>query len=412
MSKIEKSTKWRKSRDKQLGRFVIRRDVYLKNGQLKQERYPHFEYKKFDKDELKVQEFLNKLNYRILKEEERKKNWEIQTSFLDTSLTGDAFYKYIYENTENEQYSQSVVSRVKKYFVDFFTAKKEYDYIQWQTLKSQRSLVNSLLKRELSIKTIITIRQNINQFYRFLHEESEGEIDLYKVSFPSLKNIIKKKHEVKRKSDNKFKDKRLSGDDYISEEILEKIIKRCKSGFRKKHFPEWAHPLQILPNIWLSYFFGLRRAETISIKVDDIKKDFLNVSRQQKNIKETKSLKHIQEKREVPHYYHDKEELLKTATIISKVVVMHPSTLTRIWGYLMEDMGYRFTYHNLRNSFCSNLFRDMNKLDISPADIQFSMGHKDIRTSMKYLRNYKKLDGAKPAFKTTDFDSYDLEDVI
>lgn len=412
MSKTSKTTKWRKSKDKSLGRFVIRRDVYLKNGKLKQERYPHIEYKKFDKDELKIQEFLNKLNYRILKEEKRKKNWDIQTSFLDTSLTGDAFYKYIFENTESETYSQAVVGRVKRYFVDFFTAKKDYDYIQWQTLKSQRMLVNHLLKKELAIKTILTIRQNINQFYRFLHEESEGEIDLYSVTFPSLKNIIKKKHEVKRKKENKFKDRRLSGQDYISEDVFEKIIKRCKNGFKNKHFPEWADPKKILPNIWLSYNFGLRRAETISVELDDIKKDFLKVSRQQKNIRETKSLKHIQESREVPHFYYGPTELVKTATVINSIITMHPATLTRVWGYLMEDMGLSFTYHNLRNSFCSNLFRDMNKLDISPTDIQFAMGHLDIRTSMKYLRNYQKLNGSKKVFRSKDFESLSLDDVI
>ena len=399
MSKSKKDYKWTLSWDSNANRYVVRRGP-------KQERYPAKEYKKFNQDKSKMEEFVNKLNYRLLREEERKKNWKIQTSFLKTTLIGDAFYNYIYENTRNEKYSMGVVSRVRRYFVDYFTGRKMYDYIEWQTLKSQRELVSWLLKKNLSIKTIDAIKQNINQFYQFLHEESDGEIDLYKVTFFSLKKAVRKKHEKERIKKNKHKDRRLSGDDYIDEETFKKIIARCKKGYKNPtHFEAWTEPKKILPYIWLSYYYGLRRSETIAVNTGEIKHEYLRIVCQQDTVEKTMPLKHGHDERCIPHYNINNLKVLKT--VLNEIKVIHPSSLTKIWGNLMKDMGLKFTYHNIRNSYCSNLFRDMNKLDISPAHIQLAMGHDDIRTTMKYLRDFRKMGNLVALFDEDELPRFD-----
>lgn len=57
----------------------------------------------------------------------------------------------------------------------------------------------------------------------------------------------------------------------------------------------------------------------------------------------------------------------------------------------MTKLKLNFTFHNLRNAFCSNALRDTQKLGISPTDIQLALGHLDFRTTMIYLRDYREL---------------------
>ena len=58
----------------------------------------------------------------------------------------------------------------------------------------------------------------------------------------------------------------------------------------------------------------------------------------------------------------------------------------------MDSMKLNFTLHNLRNTYISNLFRDMSLLGISLAEISLAAGHKDLRTSQQYLRDFRPLE--------------------
>jgi|GEM_PF-4041858 len=387
---IQQWSKWGAYWDKSANRFYVRRKKVLSDGKSEYERMPNKKYEAFCTSEQKINEFLERENYRKLREERAKKHWQLKTSFLSSKDTGKDFYDWVYTRTTNERYSRETVSYVKNHVVDYYEEKNKPDYIEWFDLNSQNELVLSLMDKSLSVETIKSIKQALNLFFQFLNEKSSGQIDRFKFTFPLLGSAAVRKYEKLRKENNKHRDKRLSGEDYIDEDTFHRILKFCSKQY--SDIRPSCQPNIMIPAIWLSYHYGLRRSESLAVDVECLKYDYLNVHRQIGKKGEFKELKWGHLNRKIPHFY-TSANLDEVHAYIESMPSINPDSLTKSWAYIMKEMKLGFTYHNLRNSYCTNLFRDMVKLNISPVEIQMAMGHTDLKTTQKYCRDFRKLAG-------------------
>ncbi len=387
--KNKKKSKWYGIWDKSMARYYIRREVITAEGRKKLERYPNNKYKDICTSKEKIDEFLKRVNHRILREEEAKKNWSIKTAFLKTKSFNIDFYNWVFKRTDNKRYSRETVSYVRMHIIEYFEAQGIVDYLQWQSISSQNKLVESFIKKQLSLETMKSIKIALNLFFQFLNEESLGKIDKFKFSFPLLLTERVRKYERKRKETFKHKDKRLSGEDYISDEQIQTILAACSKEY--KNIPQAQQPINIHSLIWLSYKYGLRRSECLALSTGNLRNSCLYIEKQVKDTKSLKELKWGKKFRKIPHFYTE-GNLDEVHSHIQDIPQLHPDTVTKSWSALMKILNLRFTFHNLRNSFCSNLFRDMQKLEISHSDIQLAMGHSDLRTTMKYLKDFRKFE--------------------
>lgn len=307
------------------------------------------------------------------------------------------------QNTRNEKYSSAVVSRFHRYFLRYWYDRNVVDYQEWFLLRNQRKLMSYILKTGIAVKTIRAVIQSINMFFRYLHEASDGEITDYKYTFPSLTREVCKKHEIERLKNIGNLDKRYSGHDYISEAQFKKIY---------KHLSNTNNPVKW--HAWVAYYYGLRRSETLAVSADIIKKGCIEVTEQLVAYASGEDpvfapLKHSKTLRKVPHWHGKSLDVV--ATIFNNAVYMHPTTLTNFWSKAMDEMDLRFTFHNLRCSFCSNALRDLKKRDVSVTDVQLAMGHSSVNTTMIYLRDYRDLDTSKNV-KLKDDLELTLDDVV
>ncbi|MBT4791440.1 MAG: hypothetical protein HON90_07705 [Halobacteriovoraceae bacterium] len=142
------------------------------------------------------------------------------------------------------------------------------------------------------------------------------------------------------------------------------------------------------------------------LRASDIKNGHLEVTKQRVAVSRTAELKWGLEEKKIPHYYTTglisssrmKKNLMKEYCLddvsnwIETAPNKNPNDITKSWSCLMDSMKLNFTLHNLRNTYISNLFRDMSLLGISLAEISLAAGHKDLRTSQQYLRDFRPLE--------------------
>jgi integrase len=373
---IKSTNKWTITQEN--GQYSIRRWVLYSDDSRKLERLPIEQYRKFRDDMTKLTDLCTRLNYREIEEENAKKAWKVRSAFVDNKLLYEGFKKYMISRADDEKYAGKCAGNVKKWFLDYWYKQKKFDYLHWHKPASQSELADWWLSEHdgelISFKTIKTSIHNLNHFFKFLHQESEGEIPELKFTFPTLTTSRIKKHEWSRKKSLGSKAERRSGQ-YISNDEFKMIIKNA--------------PREIKSCIYLSYYFGLRRSECLAITKDNLRKGYLYLEKQLKSYDGTKAeygpLK-SRDARKVPHWHkHSMESILNA---IEEVELMHPSTLTERWITLMAELNLNYTFHSLRNTFISNAFRDGR----NASDIQLAAGHSDLRTTMGYQRDYREMD--------------------
>lgn len=187
-TKTVKETKmWNATWDSSVNRFRVRRLIYFRDGTRKLENKPHLEYGTFDKDAEKIQEYIERENYRKKQKELARREYNIRTSFIKGNDYNEEFGNWMLDRTSNEVYSKNVASSVRQYLIGYHHTKlQNYDYKTWISIESQSIFVKFLKGKNLAHKTIMTIKNNSNMFFQFLHEKSKGEIELMRFSFPSL----------------------------------------------------------------------------------------------------------------------------------------------------------------------------------------------------------------------------------
>lgn len=403
MSKRIKETKlWVATWDKSVGRFRVRRTVYYTDGTRKLENKPHKEYQKFDKDEDKINEYLHRENYRQAQKELAKKTYKIRTAFIKGKDFNKEFEEWMFNRTRNRIYSKAVASSVRRYLIGYFhDKKKNYDYITWTSLKSQAGFVEFLKAKKLAYKTMITAKNNANMFFQYLSEESDGEIDLLKFTFPSLKRSGVRRYEKERIKKARLTDKRLSGDDYVTKEDFELIFNYCKNTAPIRDPERYS---SILPYIWVAYHYGLRRSEAMALKQACFKKGYLKITEQLVKTNTYAELKHGADHRKIPHFFtEDNKRAVKGMLKKIEETQMHPTTFTNRFGEVMKALNMTFTIHNLRNTFITNCFFK----EIPSIEIMLAAGHTDLRTTQRYIRDSRNLDDEDMDFDDLDDFTFD-----
>ena len=398
-----KTTQWTVTTESDKG-FLILRYLKLKSGKRIKERLDADLYKDLRHDQDGCEEICRILNYRHRSKMDALEAWKIKTAFIQDkdSKLHERFEDFLLMRSGNRQHVKRCRAMVQQHFLNYFYYERNpalYDYQDWVSQKVRVEYLQYLLSKKvkstrnknrtvpLSAKTIKTIIQNVNQFFQFLHIESEEKIPLMKLSFPNATDATFRDHNHKR---SKFLDKKTPSEEYIDEVTFKKIYS--------------AAPENIKSAIWLAYHFGLRRSEVLAIKLENVRNQHLKVLEQVvgvdteraedmkgiSSIARTGPLKNRKEVgRKVPYWFSNPKEAFEQ---ISKLQIMHPSGLSKEWIELMKRLNMSYTFHNLRNAFCSNSLRDSEKLKISPSDVQLALGHSDIRTTMIYLRDYRQLD--------------------
>lgn len=375
-SKIKSTQKW--SIISENGKYSIRRWAIYTDGQRKLQRLPIEQYKKYREDKDKLEELCTRLNYREIQEENARKAWKVRSSFIDNKHLYDGFVKYMVSRTDDPKYANKCAGNLKKWFLDFWYDKKKYDYLHWHKPKSQAELVDWWLSEHkgklISFKVLKTCTQNLNHFFKYLHQESEGEIPELKFTFPTLTQARIKKHEWNRRNKSKDAFDKRSGQ-YITDDEYKVIYDSA--------------PDSIKSAVYLAFNYGLRRSECLAVDKENLRKGYLQIEKQLTSFDGSEAsfgpLK-SRNMRKVPHWH--KNDLKKVLKHIEAIEFMHPSTLTERWTQLMENIGLNYTFHSLRNTFISNAFRDGR----NAGDIQLAAGHSDLRTTMGYQRDYRELD--------------------
>lgn len=406
----DKTTPWKVTSEGERG-FVILRYVRFQDGTSVKERLDRTLYDFQKSDRLKCEEVCRVLNYRSSSKKQAREAWEIKSSFIKVqgSELSQKFEAYMFARSSNRKHSQRCRRMVEMHFIQYFYFERQpalVDYLEWHSLKVQSEFIEHLLTKKvdstrmgkknlLAVKTIKAIIQYINHFMKFLHVESDGNIPLLKFTFPSITNARLVAHSAKRKK--ALPNTLPPSKQYIDEATFKRIYK--------------AAPVELKSAIWIAYKYGLRRSEVLALELDSLKKSFLKVEFQLLGLeierasdksrlsiveKELGPLKNRDEAgRKVPHWFATPDEAYEH---LQKLHVCYPSGLSKAWAELMKKLGHSFTFHNLRNAFCSNALRDMNKLGISPVDVQLALGHTDLRTTMIYLRDFRELDDEEEAW--------------
>lgn len=402
----KKTTKWTITTEGDKG-LIILRYVKLSNVRRKiKERLDKKLYSADSKDKNKLEEICRILNYRIEVKIKAKEAWLVKSDFINVqgSELSNKFYDYMYSRSKNEKHSRACVRLVEMHFLNYFYFERKvplFDYLEWHNLKIRKEYIEYLFNKKvssnrmgathlLSTKTIRAVIQYINHFFKFLHVESEGNIPDLKFSFPSITQQRFYIHENDRKKGLDKSKVVVASEEYIDEDTFDVILKNANE--------------KIISAIWLSYKYGLRRSEVLALKPDNLKTNFLNIHEQvthvtveernddntaKRRTSTTGLLKNKKgEGRKVPHWFGKKED---TYDYINSLQLMHPSVLTKEWRALMKELGMNYTFHNLRNAFCTNALREMGNLKISFSDVSLAMHHSDWRTTQKYLRDHRKL---------------------
>lgn len=400
----DKTTPWKVTSEGERG-YVILRYVRLNDKSTIKERLDRTLYDFQKSNKLKCEEVCRVLNYRLESKLRAKEAWLIKSDFIKVqgSELSQKFEAYMKARSGNPKHAKQCRRLVEMHFLNYFFYERKpalYDYLEWHKLKTQAEFIEHLLSKKvntsrngknhlLASKTIKAIIQYSNHLMKFLHVESDGNIPLLQFTFPSITEARLADHDRKRKK--ALPDKLPPSQQYIDEATFKKIYK--------------AAPEELKPSIWIAYKYGLRRSEVLALDLPNLKKSHLKVDHQLVGLDiaraEDKTRvaiveKHLgplknrdEEGRKVPHWFATPEETYKH---LQKLHIYRPSGLSEAWIELIKKMGLSFTFHNLRNAFCSNALRDMNKLGISAVDVQLALGHSDLRTTMQYLRDFRELE--------------------
>lgn len=359
MSKISHWYKWsltyRSDGSKRVRRY---RKV---NGKIVWESYPVEKYKDYSESE--IQTLLIRLNAtRIIEEQRAASRYDFDFSYINKKSI-EGFENSIRNRTDSRDHIVNQMGALNNYTFKFFIrALRVPDPNHWLRYEDQFSAF--LLKQNKSVSYMKMIVQVTNRFLKYLHRANPNEVGL---------TILDPLSKVKIRAINAIEsDER---EKYISVNHLQRLVKAMD-------------PI-ILPSVLISYHFGLRVSEVLGLEVDDVYQDCLDVKRQLTHIKpfrKTGPLKN-RKTRSVEFWFATAEQVYEW---IENLPQIHPDTLSDKFKAEMELLKLPFQFHDLRRTFITNALRKYN-----PRDVQLAVGHSDLRTTMKYAQDDRRLQRKK-----------------
>jgi integrase len=351
---------------------TIRRWVTYPDGKKKFERYDATKYKHFRDDEMKLSQFLLRLNNQSSNSRQLEE-LEIEHAFINKELL-ENYKRYLLSQIPTQSLALTEFSYLRRYFLDYFINKLGLvNPVDWH--RKQTIWAESLLRKEgedtprlwedselRSAKLIKNIVNAANRFMRWLHMERPDELPplLFKpVSRASLKELDARRTVLGIKKDRKF----LTDEDWS---LIETNL-----------------PESIKSMVLLAKYYGLRRSEVLGLKVEDVRKGFLSVERQIENHNSNgttyRPLKG-REARAIPHWFSTPKEAYIWITDVQKYIC-DKDTFSQKFTSLMNGLNLNYTLHELRHTWVT-LSIEIH----SPDEVRKAAGHKDLNTTNKYLR--------------------------
>jgi integrase len=349
------------------GHKAIRR--YRKiNGKIKWETYPKAKYEGFSESEIEA--LLRRLNASYEAEEAAAKaRYQYDHAYINVKILSD-FETHLTTKATNKDHIRDVIHALNEYVLEYFVKQAKLpDPNHWR--QHEEKYGQFLLKTKLSPGYIKKIIHTANRFIRFLNKKYPDEVALFKLE--PVSQTVLKTQKAREADDGDLEGKYISKEDY--ERICEVVDPR------------------LLPNVKLGYHYGLRRAETLGLTIDDIYETELSVERQLISVGGLAPMTDIlkgKEKRTVPHWNCTPDDAFAW---ISALELMHPDTMSKRWEKSVKvDGGLDFDFHDLRHTFITDALQDHHW-----KDVRLAAGHKQLATTERYIRDHRKK--ARKKFK-------------
>lgn len=356
--------------------------VYPENGgwviRRGKERLKVADYAHIRKDRAALDEFVKRKNAPI----DAKEKVEFKHSFISPELLGE-FEEYLSTKIRRQRDIDCQMKYLNKYFLNFFVGELDLmNPLDWH--KVHETKWNKFLLSDRvppSPKTKSNIIQIANRFISWLRIRRPTELPAELV-FAPIPLTTWDRLEVEW--ENRGKKRK-----YISDEDIALIRSEA--------------PKNIKPFIELAWRYGLRRGEALGLLPGDVRKDCLAVDRQLLSLGET-DLPKGRKKRQTPHW---RSKAAQTYALVEEAQphVMHPDTLTDRWNALMlalqdkYERPFEYDFHDIRHTFITQVVRKATSLskgkkgiEQSLKDIQVAVGHKDLKTTLGYVRDDRELD--------------------
>lgn len=361
-------TQWGLYKENQKGtqRFIVRRWVSIPGQKPRLERLAIDQYDSIREDQLELKQLILRLNKQIPNEQKSRKIVEIKHAFISPQLLDD-YKRFLRAQIPSQKRAVYEYSLLHRYFLNFFiNTQNQPDPLVWHKIhKTQWAEYLSGPESPASESAKRWIVASSNRFIKWLHTQRPNEVPplkfepLSKAKYKELEAIREMKGEI-------HNPKYINNKDWLT--IKKNLVSEIRS------------------TILIAYHFGLRRSETLGLKLNDIRKGHLSIERQLEfftNQKPLYSPLKGREMRKVPYWDIKPQE---TYDLIDSLVLMHPDTLTDLWNELMDLLNLKYTIHDIRHTWITRMIRDY-----TPRDVQLAAGHKNITTTMGYLHDDRGL---------------------
>jgi integrase len=346
--------------------LTVRRMIYWPDGRRTAGRLPANKIKGKSQSELEA--LCDRLNHRA----NRRTITEIKTklSFLPTELM-EEFRVQLEAEIPNQKDAKLHYHNLHRYCLKFFIDIKGLkDPVEWKRNETAWGLAllgetKDLYNEVKAVKTIKGVIHTANRFLLFLHSKLPQEVP--KIEFKPISKAKLKEHHARLNLDN--------------EETLGLFIPLAHWRIIRK-----ALPIELKPFVILAYYYGLRRAESLGLAMTDLREGHLSIQRQ---LKATEPLEFVPLKgrasRKTPHWFLPPRLTYKLLETTHPKI--HPDTLGQKFGELMKKLGFPYKMHDLRRTFITRSLDHQ-----TPKDVMLAVGHANIETTMRYVRDDRDLD--------------------
>lgn len=351
--------------------WSIRRSCEI-DGKRKWQRLPKEKYAHLN-SETDLNILLRQLNLRYETElAKAREAYEIRHAFISQKILDD-FKDHLHAQIPTKRTAGYLYTSLRNGLLWFITVNGIVDPVDWKKNEDKWGLaLLSKLEGEAKIweepahpDTISKQIQVMNRFLAFLHKRIPEQIPAITLDPISKAQLRLYKAEWNEDyNPGKF----IPQEDWL-------IIERDISA-------------KLKPFLQLAYYYGLRRSEALAIDRDCIRSGHLKITRQLESMTDGKPgygpLKN-RKPRKVEYWFSTAEQ---TFEIVQKIqVTLHPDTFSHVFADEMKRLKMDYSIHDFRRTFITRAFRSGK----SARDIQLSVGHSDLKTTMRYAQDDREL---------------------